>query len=314
MDNAPSCPVCDGTDWQLLGSRHYDRHAFPALRYERARHEVLFNVWLREAEDVELKTLACARCGLVIYTPRPDTADIRRKYEYLNSHETAQAEFGRDLPSDRRRSRELMAFLRPWLGDKPLTILDFGGGKGRLLHEFVASGHRCGVVDYVEEVIPGVAYFGRDLAALPAGPRFNLVICSHVIEHLADPLGAVAELVGVLEQGGHLYVEVPSEIWKRPPPVMDPVTHINFFTPASLRTLLETAGLQLSTCRYETFTRPNGQAGLAVKALGVRRPEMASSSVSYAGTAPLARLLAPSPLDRLLRVLRHPRLLGNIRH
>lgn len=40
---------------------------------------------------------------------------------------------------------------------------------------------------------------------------FDLVIASHVIEHLRDPIAAAAEWVRVCKPGGQIYVEAPSE-------------------------------------------------------------------------------------------------------
>nr|VFJ68508.1 MAG: Methyltransferase domain-containing protein [Candidatus Kentron sp. FM]VFJ71901.1 MAG: Methyltransferase domain-containing protein [Candidatus Kentron sp. FM]VFK10579.1 MAG: Methyltransferase domain-containing protein [Candidatus Kentron sp. FM] len=46
----------------------------------------------------------------------------------------------------------------------------------------------------------------RDLSP---GERFDFIVCSHVIEHVADPVGVLATLSGHLSDGGLMYVEVP---------------------------------------------------------------------------------------------------------
>ncbi|MDT8367910.1 MAG: class I SAM-dependent methyltransferase [Longimicrobiales bacterium] len=52
-----------------------------------------------------------------------------------------------------------------------------------------------------------------DLARLPfADGAFDFVICTHVLEHVADPGGALAELARVAPRG---YVETPSAAWER---------------------------------------------------------------------------------------------------
>src|SRR4029453_9903048 len=35
------------------------------------------------------------------------------------------------------------------------------------------------------------------------------VVCNHVLEHMRDPLGPLAEWLRVLQPGGHLYVSIP---------------------------------------------------------------------------------------------------------
>jgi SAM-dependent methyltransferase len=55
-----------------------------------------------------------------------------------------------------------------------------------------------------------------DIARLPFGPRaFDLVICCEVLEHVADPAAAVAELLRVLKPGRHLAVSVPRYLPER---------------------------------------------------------------------------------------------------
>lgn len=311
MRSNPDCPVCASRDWVPLATKTYHRNDPDRSAYEAVRYEVLFDVWHERIEQVSLQTVACSRCGFSTFLPRPTDDEIRIKYEYINAHPSSAPEFGRDLPTDRTRSKELFRTLKPLLRDRTAAILDFGGGKGRLLHSFVEAGFRCGVVDYVDSVMPGVDYLGRELADLPADARFDMIICSHVIEHLAEPMAAIQELRERLQDDGKLYVEVPLEIWKRAPPSMDPVTHINFFTRESLRTLMEGSGLAVLHCGYRSFTRPNGRTGIAIKAVGEMRGDRSERPPTYAGMAPVNRLLKPGFMDRLMRVIAHPRLLAN---
>ena len=48
------------------------------------------------------------------------------------------------------------------------------------------------------------------LDVLPSG-HYDMVICSHVLEHLIRPYQAVAEIMGKVKPGGGLYIECPSQ-------------------------------------------------------------------------------------------------------
>lgn len=75
------------------------------------------------------------------------------------------------------------------------------------------SHHGCDIVQTTS--LPENAIYREcdvDTARLPwSDDRFDLVVASHVIEHLRNPLHLVAEMVRVCRPGGLLYIEAPSE-------------------------------------------------------------------------------------------------------
>ena len=129
--------------------------------------------------------------------------------------------------------------------------LDFGGGDGKLLAPFVDAGHDCYLVDYNTEPLPGVKKLADTLDGVD--DTFDAIICSHVLEHVADPLGTLRDLRARLRPGGRIYAEVPSEVWRGIPIERDPVTHVNFFTVASFGRRI-TASL---TSRIASSPRPS---------------------------------------------------------
>jgi hypothetical protein len=88
------------------------------------------------------------------------------------------------------------------------------------------------------------------------------------------------------------------------------VTHVNFFTTDTVKTLMQVAGISPLMCKFETFTRPNGMVGMAIKAIGIVT-DQPPQQISYAGTGLTYRLLQASLYDRILRMVRHPHLLKN---
>jgi SAM-dependent methyltransferase len=75
-----------------------------------------------------------------------------------------------------------------------------------------------------------------ETATLSAG-EYDLILAAHCIEHMEDAPGAIVRCAELLESGGELWVVVPDD--------SDPINvdHLFFFTPTTLRSCLESAGL-----------------------------------------------------------------------
>lgn len=311
----PDCPVCKQRCWRYLAQRTYRQTDVPNLSaYATWRYKVLFKVWFPGRTEVQIRYHLCSVCGFLLYTPRPDQLDIDAKYRFLRSLEpdTRSAD---DALTEIARSRQLYRSVARLSRRKPNStrILDYGGGDGRLMRVFLGMGCQCDVVDYSPACIPGVRKRGDTLADLPASERYDWIIASHVIEHVADPLGVVEALSRHLVDEGILYVEVPMEIWGRAPLQEEPVTHVNFFTPTSLRYLLDRAGMHVQRVRLSAYLHPNGRQLLAVQAVAGRGHGQPTPAAPGDGDA--RRFLNPGLRERLWRYALTPgNLLGAVQY
>jgi len=62
-----------------------------------------------------------------------------------------------------------------------------------------------------ERCLPPVHFLTADLNAVPFGAAtVDLVICAEVLEHMADPQAAVAEIARILKPGGHAVITTPN--------------------------------------------------------------------------------------------------------
>lgn len=85
------------------------------------------------------------------------------------------------------------------------------------------------------------------------GIRYQCIYSNQVFEHLADPLGLLLTLTGILSDDGIIYLRVPdgrgiekalrNEGWSPSMNAIHPLEHINCFTRSSLIALGEKAGL-----------------------------------------------------------------------
>lgn len=300
MDENPSCPACRATDWEALERRTYAADDLPKLNAsKRLMLSVLFEKWRPGAERVDLELEGCRRCGMVIYAPRPTEQDIDDKYRFLNAA-LEDATPSKEEPAARTRQRagRLFAMLRPHLRRplRELRVLDFGGGDGRLMARFVEGGATCHLIDYTSRPVAGVSKIGDTEAALPADARYDVIVCSHVVEHLANPIGVLSRLRGHLAPDGVAYVEVPLEIYRELPIKTEPVTHVNFFTPGSLARLLGTSGFGVRSSRLSYYPHPKGGWKVAVGAIADASDRGAGRGGR--GMRELRALLRPSVLTK----------------
>ncbi len=136
-------------------------------------------------------------------------------------------------------------------------LLDIGYGRGYLMQLAQAYGFEVYGVDsstaLAEHIRPQFggrlfqAVMGRD--DLPWG-QFDVVVMSHIVEHLPDPVATIGQVVDAMSPGGILYLAVPDvesmqfRIFGKKWDVINPIAHFQYFNERSLARLLRTCGMQ----------------------------------------------------------------------
>lgn len=193
------------------------------------------------------------------------------------------------------RWRVFGEMLQAWAGHaggRALRVLDAGCGDGINLVGLrqVAAGQQWSLrvtgVDYnplrLERARTNDQAASLNRASLLNLPfvtgAFDVVLCSHVIEHIPELAPALAELHRVLRPGGLLIVGVPNEgcatarvrnHWLQPS-IGRETDHVNFFTDRTLTATLVAAGFGIRQVERETFFFPHSylNAGLNELAAG----------------------------------------------
>jgi catechol 2,3-dioxygenase-like lactoylglutathione lyase family enzyme len=285
-----ACPACGADDWQA--DRTYRHQRNEPLG---GRERVLWERWLPDRHSAVFTLLLCRRCGLCCYSPRPTPGDVEAKY--LASEETGGGSFSQLSPRIEERARRVHRQFSPYVPDG-VPILDVGGGHGQLLRPFVAEGHDGHLVDYARDVLPGVTRIGTTLSDVPGG--YRAAICSHVLEHVVDPGGMLADIRQRMDPQGVLYVEVPSEVWRGIPIAGDVVTHITFFTPPSLQHLLVRTGWDILMFS-ETWVRRERQRVLVAIASPTNLPDLSVTKPPATAFGETVARLHPKSFARLAR-------------
>lgn len=224
----------------------------------------------------------CVKCRHIFMNPRPTPATLHLGYpEHYGPHRAAppikqekdKAEspparpwYLRFLPlsyvpglrslyywliSD--RSQPIPRLPARISGDKPMA-LELGCSTGSYLSRLTAQGWQ------VVGVEPGVTASERaracgftvhsgtlDDVSLPA-ESFDCVAAWMVIEHVIDPISTMTQLHDLLNQGGQLLFSIPNAgCWERYVfrscwYVWEPPRHLHYFTPSTIRKVLQAAG------------------------------------------------------------------------
>jgi 2-polyprenyl-3-methyl-5-hydroxy-6-metoxy-1,4-benzoquinol methylase len=158
----------------------------------------------------------------------------------------------------RRRFASKVAGLAPWR--RSGAILDVGAGAGLFLHAARMEGWE---VEGVEISEAAVAFAGEKLGIvlrhgelrdfdLPEG-RYDVVTLHETIEHLTDPMADLRRVVPLLRKGGAVMITTPNEgglaralLGEEWSPV-SPAEHLFLFRVATLKAMLETAGLTVAS-------------------------------------------------------------------
>ena len=109
---------------------------------------------------------------------------------------------------------------------------------------------------------------------------FDLILMSHVLEHLADPAAELAAMLEVLAGNGAIFLEVPNKGGHRSLPIDDNRSHLHFFSTSSLCRLLSNFGVE--AVAVETGARLDARYADSLRAVGrvFSLPEWSNSLLS----------------------------------
>ncbi|MCC7530869.1 MAG: class I SAM-dependent methyltransferase [Candidatus Melainabacteria bacterium] len=215
------------------------------------------------------RVVKCHDCGLVYLNPRPDISELSTIYpsEYYAYHlaeKNVEKENTNSLLYRARRNVYLSRLERALslsAQKGSLKVLDIGCADGRALNWYKQV--RCANVetfgvDFDEKAVQlarnagHTVYFGRFEEACIPEQFFDLVVATHVIEHVADPTAFAQRAFEVLKPGGIFLIETPNieafdARWfkNRHWGGYHFPRHWIFYSPATLKRLVEARGFTI---------------------------------------------------------------------
>lgn len=255
-----------------------------------------------QAREPDYRYVRCTACGLVALTPTPAPADIAEFYPADYQARIAGRPRNFERPINRlavtylygvdsvSRPRLLRAAFRGLSGRilngirEPYganRLLDVGCGSGQLLEVYRTLGwHVCGI-----EISPDACaacraqglqvHQGTVFDAPFSGRQFDMILLSHVIEHVPDPVAVLTRVAEFLAPNGKVIVSTPNmrgigfSIYGSCWFPLDAPRHLFLFDPDTIRLLAERAGLTVAhvvtpsspqmLCESRHYSRTQGQ-------------------------------------------------------
>jgi SAM-dependent methyltransferase len=287
-----SCPLCDGA---------LDAEA--DVRWAKSGHRIL----------------QCPTCGLLFRATRPAPAELEQLYDvdYFKGGEDPAGTGYLDYVGDEdlhraaaRRRLDVLDRFAPMRG----ALLDVGAAAGFFVSEAQAHGWRASGLDVSTAMVEwgrsrlGVALdVGILQASPPAEASLDAVTMWDYLEHALDPLGDVECAHRALRPGGilalstgdaaSLAARLSGERWH----LLTPEHHNFYFTPTTLRLLLERAGFRIASVRHPGGRYPLRYLAHKLRTLVAARP--LDRLTDYLSSAPIGARELPVNLWDIMTVI-----------
>jgi len=170
---------------------------------------------LQAQPDVHL--LQCCKCGGYSASRLPTVETLSRYYGgyYRLSDHTVTCD------NPRAFAKHVLNYAGPFLNERSIAILDFGGGGGDLSKVIAglllakgSSNVHVDVVDYNGDLArtesPAITVEPHKTLTEVKGRQFNLVLASAVLEHIRFPRQVLIDLLLSVKPGGVFYARTPS--------------------------------------------------------------------------------------------------------
>lgn len=242
MSAAMTCPICSRKALRIASTWAFDN--------EPSTWECESTMELLGLDHVQSSLLACPRCWHMFRTPLyneaplygPEGPKVRKKaYEkyFPSKNYTAITPlYLRKIGDILRSAAHMLDFHCGPLG-ATFKVLDYGSGDDGYLGKTIAHAASALTSSDAE-----VVSYNFQQSSEPKEGYFDLIVLSHVLEHVADPIALLTKVRRHLSEHGRILIAVPFEshawLYRRSAYLN---YHQHAFSPRSLKRAMKAAGL-----------------------------------------------------------------------
>ena len=168
-------------------------------------------VTIKDSLNISSFTIAECDCGFYFVNPKPSEKELNK---YYSTDDYLPHSKGKGILFLLYRIVQKISFYNKFLllrnlTKENITHLDYGGGDGFMSQSF------CLLIKTISNININVEIFdliGKDVNKEKISNRkYDLIILSHIIEHLHEPKKVIQECKSLLSKNGLIYCEVPDE-------------------------------------------------------------------------------------------------------
>lgn len=251
-----NCPVCHSLDTEICADY-------------RALHQIFFG----------LKRSHCNSCGLYFASPMPSESEqIEYNASYFDTAHGGQKQDPVTSAFYSGLSRLRGAYVSDYIGKNNIkvnSVLEIGPGPGFFARNWIEKnpGTEYYAIETDQSCFESLRKIGVILLDHDQYKQFDkkidLIVISHVLEHVSNPREFLLHTTHSLRKGGALFIEVPCRDWDHKP-LDEP--HLLFFDKTPMRHLLDSIGVQNIEINYygQKISHLKGRSYLQNKLSSVR--------------------------------------------
>ena len=190
-------------------------------------NEIFFQIKYNSNNSLftNINIYTCKTCNSSFAYPMPSSNDLKKYYEKQDETSIGPDEAGLINKSfaymlAKTRIKYIIQYTNFSKIYKP-NILEIGPGYGHLAELIIQDYeiNNYSVVEYDKNCFDKLNKIGtevfEDIKNINKNNRYNLIIISHVLEHISDPISFLLNLKNnYLKENSYIFIDIPCEDWK----------------------------------------------------------------------------------------------------